>query len=138
MKNYKSSNMKSRGTDLIPLMSGNNVKETIVQHIKDQSLTDEMVAIAPMISHNFWRICLEAFSLQLIEEGQPLKAVLYLLSIHKVDDSLEVLCSKNYFREAWLLAKLRKPQGAPIFKEISSKWVQHLDLCGDYESAAIV
>lgn len=130
--------MKSRGTDLIPLMSGNDVKEKIVQHIKDQSLTDEMVAIAPMISHSFWRLCLEAFSVQLIEEGQPLKAVLFLLSIHKVDDSLEILCGKNYFREAWLLAKLRKPVGSPIFKEISSKWIQNLNHCGDYESAAIV
>lgn len=137
VRNYKASNMKSRGTELIALMGG-NVKETIVEHIKDKSITDEMVALAPMVSYNFWKLCVEAYSMQLIEEGQPLKAVLYLLGIHKVEDSLQILCEKNYYREAWILAKMKRSPGDAIFKELSAKWIHNLDICGDYESAAIV
>lgn len=130
--------MKSRGTELIALMSG-NVKETIVGHIKDKSLTGQMIALAPMVSHNFWKLCCEAYAMQLIEEGEPLEAVSYLLGIHKVEDSLQILCDKHYYREAWILAKMKRTTpGDAIFKELSSKWIHNLDICGDYESAAIV
>lgn len=129
--------MRSLGTEFIPLVTG-NVKETLVQHMKEKSLTDEMVAISPMVSHNFWKLCLEAYALQLIDMGQALKAVLYLLSIHKVDDSLKLLTERHFFREAWILAKLRKPQGDAIFGAISSEWIKYLDLNGEYEFAAVV
>lgn len=109
-----------------------------MNHIRSKSLTNEMVNIAPMVSHQFWKLCLEAFAMQLIEEGQPVKAVIYLLVLHKVDDSLKVLMEKGFHREAWVLAKLKMPMDAPIFSEISRKWRADLDLYGDYETAAVV
>lgn len=129
--------MKSRGCELVALMAG-NVKETIVEHIKDKSLTETMVGIAPMVSHNFWKLCAEAFVMQLIEDDFPLKAVIYLLATHNVEDSLKLLTEKHYYREAWVLAKMKKAPEDPIFNELAQKWIEHLDICGDYEVAAVV
>lgn len=139
MKNYKASNMKSQGTELLALL-GCDVKESIVGHIKDKSLTHEMVGIAPMVSHGFWKLCAEAYAMQLIEEGLPLKAVVYLLGIHKVDEALRVLLEKHYYREAWILVKMKKigREDDPIFGMVAQKWIEYLDLCGDYEYAAVV
>lgn len=127
-----------------------------MEHVRDKSLTDEMIGLAPMVSYQFWMLCCEAYSVQLIEEQQPLKAVLYLLGLKKVreeidvgnvivslkfsqiDDAIKILMDKNYFREAWVLAKMKKSQDDPIFSVISTKWISNLDICGDYESAAVV
>lgn len=137
VRNYKASNMKSRGTELVAVMGG-CVRETLAGHIRNGSVTEEMVGIAPMVSHNFWKLCSEAFAMQLIEEGQPLRAVLYLLCLNKVDEALDVLMKKHFYREAWVLAKLRRPKEDPIFGELAKEWIRYLDITGDYESAAVV
>lgn len=46
------------------------------------------------------------------------------------------LCETKFYREAWIIAKMRKLDGDPIFDQILRKWLDHLDSCGNFESAA--
>lgn len=75
--------METSGHALIALMN-NTLTATVTEHVKAKTLTDELVALAPMISYNFWLNCTQSYAMQLIESGHPLKAVLHLLAIHEV------------------------------------------------------
>lgn len=129
--------MRTNGTELVALMQG-NVKEVIVEHLKNKSLTEEMVAISPMVSHNFWTLCMEAFAMQLIEEEQPVRAVIHLLGVQRVEDAIRVLLEKKYHREAWILAKLKKANEDQVFDQIAKEWTEYLNVSGRFEEAAIV
>lgn len=92
MKNYKASNIKSIGSSIINVMAG-NLKDEIMNHLQNKTLTDEHVAVSPMVSFAFWQRCTEAYACQLVVGNQPLKAVLHLLTIHSV--------SVRFLKESW-------------------------------------
>lgn len=48
------------------------------------------------------------------------------------------MCSHKYYREAWIMAKLHKTEGDPVFEEISSKWIAHLESVGNLDGAALM
>uniref|UniRef100_A0A182PCI0 Uncharacterized protein n=1 Tax=Anopheles epiroticus TaxID=199890 RepID=A0A182PCI0_9DIPT len=114
------------------------LKETILGCISKKKLTAQMLALAPYVSHMFWRQCCQAYAYQLIEGKQPLAAVPYFLASHKVDSSIEELCDAKYFREAWVICRLQKMPEDPILEQVASKWAEHLDAIGNYEAAALV
>lgn len=63
----------------------------------------------------------------------------YLLAIHDIDETIKVLCETHYYREAWIVAKLyREPEEEKTFQEISSKWIDHLEVQGHLEGAALM
>jgi hypothetical protein len=45
---------------------------------------------------------------------------------------------KNYYREAWIFAKMRKDESAPILDTIFQKWTEYCDLTGFYEGCAVL
>uniref|UniRef100_A0A182NPW3 Uncharacterized protein n=1 Tax=Anopheles dirus TaxID=7168 RepID=A0A182NPW3_9DIPT len=114
------------------------LKETILGCISKKKLTSHMLALAPYVSHMFWRQCCQAYAYQLIEGQQPLAAVPYFLASHKADASIEELCDAKYFREAWVICRLQKMPDDPMLEQVATKWVQHLDATGNYEAAALV
>lgn len=47
-----------------------------------------------------------------------------------------MLCESKQFREAWVIAKMRKDENDPIYDKIMQKWISYLDFSGNYETAA--
>uniref|UniRef100_A0A182K4Q5 WD repeat-containing protein 55 homolog n=1 Tax=Anopheles christyi TaxID=43041 RepID=A0A182K4Q5_9DIPT len=114
------------------------LKDTILGCISKKKLTPQMLALAPYVSHMFWRQCCQAYAYQLIEGQQPLAAVPFFLASHKIDSSIEELCDAKYFREAWVICRLQKMPEDPILEQVASRWAHHLDAIGNYEGAALV
>uniref|UniRef100_A0A182Q7I2 WD repeat-containing protein 55 homolog n=1 Tax=Anopheles farauti TaxID=69004 RepID=A0A182Q7I2_9DIPT len=114
------------------------LKETILGCISKKKLTSHMLALAPYVSHMFWRQCCQAYAYQLIEGQEPLAAVPYFLASHKADSSIEELCDAKYFREAWVICRLQKMPDDPMLEQVASRWAHHLDATGNYEAAALV
>jgi hypothetical protein len=63
-------------------------------------------------------------------------AVPYFLAVNDVDACVNQLCDGKFFREAWVIAKMRKDDSDPVFESIISKWIAFLDYSGNYESGA--
>lgn len=76
--------------------------------------------------------------MQCLENENHLKAIPYLLAIDKVDTTIETLCSKNYFREAWIVAKMRKDGEDIIFANILTRWTHYFEQNGFFEAAAVL
>ncbi|XP_053665284.1 protein rigor mortis [Anopheles marshallii] len=114
------------------------LKETILGCISKKKLTPQMLALAPYVSHMFWRQCCQAYAYQLIETQQSLAAVPFFLASHKVDSSIEELCDAKYYREAWVICRLNKTPDDPMLEQVATKWAHHLNAIGNYEAAALV
>lgn len=63
-------------------------------------------------------------------------AVPYFLALNDIDICIGHLCDGKFFREAFIIAKMRKEDEDPVFAKIIEKWVANLDYTGNYESAA--
>uniref|UniRef100_A0A182TB35 WD_REPEATS_REGION domain-containing protein n=1 Tax=Anopheles maculatus TaxID=74869 RepID=A0A182TB35_9DIPT len=125
------------GLVMLPQML-DQLKITILSCVSKKKLTSQMLALAPYVSHMFWRQCCQAYAYQLIESQQPLAAVPFFLASHKVDESIEELCDAKYYREAWVICRLNKMPDDPMLEQVASKWAQHLNAVGNYEAAALV
>lgn len=71
-----------------------------------------------------------------MENDDSLGAVPYFLAVNDVDTCVRQLCVAKHFREAWVVAKMRKLDSDPIFEDIMSKWIAYYDYSGNYESGA--
>lgn len=60
----------------------------------------------------------------------------YLLAINDVDKCIQMLCESKNYREAWVVAKLRKERDDPIFEKIMQEWIGMYELRGNFEPAA--
>uniref|UniRef100_A0A182U7X9 Uncharacterized protein n=1 Tax=Anopheles melas TaxID=34690 RepID=A0A182U7X9_9DIPT len=136
-KMHTITDVSSIGMVMLPQLL-HKLKDTILGCVTKKKLTPQMLALAPYVSHMFWRQCCQAYAYQLIEGQQPLAAVPYFLASHKVDSSIEELCDAKYFREAWVICRLQKMPDDPILEQVASKWAHHLDVIGNYEAAALV
>lgn len=63
-------------------------------------------------------------------------AVPYFLAVNDVDNCIIQLCDGKYFREAWIIAKMRKSENDPVFEKIIKMWIAYFDYSGNYESGA--
>lgn len=85
---------------------------------------------------SLWRKCCIAYGGQCIENEDSLAAVPYLLAVNDVDHCVNQLCDGKFFREAWVIAKMRKEDSDPIFETIIKKWIANYDYDGNFEAAA--
>lgn len=85
---------------------------------------------------SLWRKCSLAYGIQLIENDDPIQALPYLLAVNDVDTCINKLCETNHYREAWVIAKLRKEKDDPVFEKIMEKWIGYYSENGNYEIAA--
>jgi hypothetical protein len=56
--------------------------------------------------------------------------------VNDVDSCVNHLCEGKYFREAWVIAKMRKENSDPIFDKIMSKWIGYYEYSGNFEAGA--
>ncbi|XP_054144035.1 gem-associated protein 5 isoform X1 [Melozone crissalis] len=99
-------------------------------------LTDQLVAMAPMVGYQAWVWTVEAFAKQLCFQEQYVKAASHLLSIHKVYEAIELLKVNNFYREAIVMAKARLRPEDPLLKELYTSWAALLEKDGHYSMAA--
>lgn len=99
-------------------------------------LTDQLVAISPMVGYQAWVLTVEAFAKQLCFQEQYVKAATHLLSIHKVYEAVELLKVNNFYREAIVIAKARLRPEDPILKDLYTTWAALLEKDGHYSMAA--
>ena len=76
--------------------------------------------------------------MQCLEKDNHLKAIPYLLAIDRVDTIIETLCTNNYFREAWIVAKMRKDGEDIIFASILKRWTNYFERNGFFEATAVL
>ncbi|XP_063698982.1 protein rigor mortis [Culicoides brevitarsis] len=131
------SNAQSVGHLSLPILTM-DIKAVILEKISSKTLTEEYIAVAPYISHTFWRNTCLAYAHQCVEQGLVLKAISYFLCCYEENEAIAVLCQSNHFTEAMAIAKMRKSAEDPIFKEITRKWTSYLEYCGNFEAASIV
>ncbi|KFB49251.1 AGAP010152-PA-like protein [Anopheles sinensis] len=137
VNNHQTSATSSIGMVILPQLL-HKLKEVIVEHVSKKKLTPQLLALAPYVSHMFWRQCCQAYAYQLIETQQSLAAIPYFLASHKVDESIEALCDAKYYREAWAICRLQKMPDDPTLEKVATEWANHLDACGNLEAAALV
>ncbi|XP_064609337.1 gem-associated protein 5-like [Liolophura sinensis] len=101
-----------------------------------EELSDWLVAMAPMASHQMWVEACQDYALQLEAEGQFHKAASYYLAAHKVYDAINLFRRHRMFREAVALAKLRLSPLDPAHEELYATWGQQLTKEGHFEQAA--
>lgn len=85
---------------------------------------------------SLWRKCCVAYALQCVENEDSLAAVPYFLAVNDVDNCVNQLCDGKFFREAWIIAKMRKEDSDPIFEKIMKMWTAHFDYSGNFEAGA--
>lgn len=128
-------NMKSYGGVILPQLN-DSLKIDLMERIVNKSLTETHVAVAPSVSFDLWRKCCLAFGKQCIENEDHLGAIPYFLAISDIDSCINQLIEGKFFREAWIIAKMRKEDGDPIFDKIFSMWIVYYDSSGNYEAGA--
>ncbi|KAM9728218.1 gem-associated protein 5-like [Menidia menidia] len=99
-------------------------------------LNDHLLSIAPMAGFQAWRRASEAFSRQLLLQDQPLKAASHLLSLHRLQDAVELLRAHRLHREAVALVRARMPEDTDLLRELHTDWAAHLERDGHLSAAA--
>ncbi|NWI44255.1 GEMI5 protein, partial [Picathartes gymnocephalus] len=99
-------------------------------------LTDQLVAMSPMVGYQAWVWTVEAFAKQLCFQEQYVKAASHLLSIHKVYEAIELLKVNSFHREAIVMAKARLRPEDPVLKDLYTSWAALLEKDGHYSMAA--
>lgn len=126
---------KSFGTIILPQLT-DDLKDDILERIENKTLTEVHVSISPSISYDLWKKSCLAYGKQCIDSDEFIRAVPYLLAVNEVDNCVDMLCESKYFREAWVIAKLRKDEKDPVYDKIMQKWISYLDYSGNYETSA--
>lgn len=70
----------------------------------------------------------------MIKTDNIFQAVNYQLALGKDDEAIELLCEKNRFKEALVLARLRTKEEA--VKNVLEKWISYCYNCGLYRLGA--
>jgi hypothetical protein len=85
---------------------------------------------------SLWRKCCVAYGTQCIENDNSLASIPYFLAVNDVDSCVNHLCEGKFFREAWVIAKMRKESSDPIFDKIMGKWIGYYEYSGNFEAGA--
>ncbi|KAH9499455.1 Gem-associated protein 5 [Bulinus truncatus] len=99
-------------------------------------LSDWIVAMAPLASHDLWELVSAEYAEQLEEDGQYHKAATYLLAAHKVHQAIDLFRRHRLFREAVSLARIRLSPVDPLLEDLYTEWGQNLMKDGQFEQAA--
>lgn len=83
-----------------------------------------------------WKDMCELYAYQLVIEGNPYKAVSYLLCVHKTYKAIEVFQTTNLYKEAYVLARCRLESDDPVLIEILKQWAEYSINIGNFEQAA--
>ncbi|KAF0300133.1 Gem-associated protein 5 [Amphibalanus amphitrite] len=99
-------------------------------------LTDELLALAPMVSYRFWEEMSLKYAEQLENSKECLKASSVLLACHKVTEAVALLLRHSLYREALCVSRLRLAPDDPSHGRILRLWADQLTTEGNMEQAA--
>ncbi|XP_043214778.1 gem-associated protein 5-like [Amphibalanus amphitrite] len=99
-------------------------------------LTDELLALAPMVSYRFWEEMSLKYAEQLENSKECLKASSVLLACHKVSEAVALLLRHSLYREALCVSRLRLAPDDPSHGRILRLWADQLTTEGNMEQAA--
>lgn len=77
----------------------------------------------------------EAYAVQLVCEGNPGKAVSYLLCIHKIYRAIEVFLIEKMYKEAYALARNKLDPEDPLLNSLLQDWANNAAKEGHFEDA---
>lgn len=122
---------------MMPQIIG-DLKEEIEKRIVANTLTEELISLAPAIGYTFWTKCCEAYAKQCIDVGQVMHGVTFLLAVQKYETAIDYLCAKNIYREAWIIGKIYLIDSCDKLKLVLTSWLNYLDSVGNYGAAALL
>ncbi|XP_076292117.1 gem nuclear organelle associated protein rigor mortis isoform X2 [Lasioglossum baleicum] len=115
-----------------------NLKQNLDDAAKENRLNDFLVSLSASLSVKTWKEMCELYAYQLISDGNPYKAVTYLLSIHKTYEAIEALLTANLHKEAYALARCKVEPDDPILTNVLEKWAKYSVDTGRFEEAAYI
>ncbi|XP_017879066.1 gem-associated protein 5 [Ceratina calcarata] len=115
-----------------------NLKLNLDEAVKEKRLNDFLVSLSASLSVKTWKDMCQQYAYQLIAEGNPCKAVSYLLCIHKTYEAIEVFQDANLYKEAYVLARSKLESDDPVLTDILKNWATYSVNSGDFEQAALV
>nr|XP_031838451.1 gem-associated protein 5-like isoform X1 [Nomia melanderi] len=115
-----------------------NLKQNLDEAAKENRLNDFLVSLSASLSMKTWKEMCELYAYQLINEGNPYKAVSYLLCIHKTYKAIEVFQNVNLHKEAYALARCKLEPDDPILIDILQNWAKYTAHVGCFEEAAYI
>ena len=109
---------------------------TIIQRmIQEKRLTADYVALSVSGGIVLWQTAAEAYAQQLEERGDIHNAVLYLLSISKIHDAIDVYLRARLYRDALCLAVARLSPLDPVLQLVCKEFGKFLEKQGNLISA---
>ncbi|XP_078046192.1 gem nuclear organelle associated protein rigor mortis isoform X2 [Augochlora pura] len=115
-----------------------NLKQNLDNAAKENRLNDFLVSLSVSLSMKTWKEMCELYAYQLISEGNPFKAVSYLLCIHKTSEAIETFLNANLHKEAYALARCKLEPDDPTSTDILEKWAKYSVHIGRFEEAAYI
>lgn len=115
-----------------------DLRLNLEEAFKEKRLNDFLVSLSASLSMKMWKHMCQQYAHQLIAEGNPCKAVSYLLCIHKTYEAIDVFQDANLYKEAYTLARCKLEPDDPILTDILKNWARYSVNSGDFEQAAFI
>ncbi|ERL91557.1 hypothetical protein D910_08887 [Dendroctonus ponderosae] len=123
--------------NMLSLFEG-DISTVYKQAVEEKRVDSWNILMAPLVSSELWKKAYEIYATQLMDEPEsdPMQIVSLLLACHKVEESVNFLCEKQMFREAFLLAKTRCGANSALVVSTLTKWANVSYIQGLYEQTA--
>ncbi|XP_076633112.1 gem nuclear organelle associated protein rigor mortis isoform X2 [Colletes latitarsis] len=115
-----------------------NLKQNLEEAAKEKRLNDFLISLSASLSMKTWKDMCELYAYQLVNEGNPHKAVSYLLCIHKTYKAIKVLQDANLYKEAYVLARCKLESDDPVLTDVLKNWATYDVRVGYFEEAAYI
>nr|XP_053639247.1 gem-associated protein 5-like isoform X1 [Cherax quadricarinatus]XP_053639248.1 gem-associated protein 5-like isoform X1 [Cherax quadricarinatus] len=113
---------------------------TLDEHIRSAArhmkLTPFLVASAPQVSINLWKLASEAYAEQLVNEGDIVTAASYLVNISKVKEAVKLLLKYRLYREALAITKCRLGYDEEMVETVVTTWAASAIYEGNFDLAS--
>lgn len=121
---------------LMSLWTG-DLGDNIRNAISNKCLNPWLINMSAMISPKLCQEATEAYANQLndLPNSDPLEVSSYYLACHKIEEAINALSTKKFYKEAYALARCRLSQNDTILKTILSEWAKYEEFVGQYEVA---
>ncbi|XP_042238825.1 gem-associated protein 5-like [Homarus americanus] len=105
---------------------------------RHKKLNPFLVASAPQVSMKLWELACEAYAEQLVDEGDVITGVSYLVNISKVEQAVNILLEHRHYREALAITKCRLSYNEEILEKVVTKWAFSAVFEGNFDLAALL
>ncbi|KAH8279309.1 hypothetical protein KR026_006088 [Drosophila bipectinata] len=135
-------NLKHSDTpDIAPLclsISSFKLREELLQHMHNHTLTEWHLSLAPAVSFSFWKECCRSYAWQMKDKGYVLHAATYLFGLGMHKEAINMFLENEYYKEALAHARVSLPATDPLIKTIINRWLDQLETTGNFGAAALI